>query len=238
MLTMNTRAATLFEGIANNAILMAHGVTEVEQLPDKDLQIGVLLALLQDDAKNQSSYLTWGERHAAGRSRRNAAPRFPGVRRARRQTLRRLGTPSAAGPHVSAGLSRRHREGRRAAAHLSCRSSSSRNLSDAMDWSTSSPWNRFSATKRVKKSGPRFSQQMKAIRWVRWLLQANYRQSLTPILMASIASRSPWNPPRLAVRPIRIWSCARRLYRGAMRPSRVRVALMSWLTRIAPMAPL
>jgi hypothetical protein len=25
------------------------------------LQIGVLLALLQDDAKNQSSYLTWGE---------------------------------------------------------------------------------------------------------------------------------------------------------------------------------
>ena len=61
VLTMNTRAATLFEGIANNAILMAHGVTEVSQLPDDDLQIGVLLALLQDDAKNQSSYLTWGE---------------------------------------------------------------------------------------------------------------------------------------------------------------------------------
>jgi hypothetical protein len=62
VLTMNTRSATLFEGIANNAILMAHGVTEVEQLPDEDLQIGVLLALLQDDAKNQSSYLTWGEK--------------------------------------------------------------------------------------------------------------------------------------------------------------------------------
>ncbi|HYG99777.1 MAG TPA: hypothetical protein VD837_11650 [Terriglobales bacterium] len=62
VLTMNTRAATLFEGIANNAILIAHGVTEVEQLPDEDLQIGVLLALLQDDAKNQSSFLTWGER--------------------------------------------------------------------------------------------------------------------------------------------------------------------------------
>jgi len=61
VLTMNTRAATLFEGIANNAILIAHDVTEVEQLPDEDLQIGVLLALLQDDAKNQSSYLTWGE---------------------------------------------------------------------------------------------------------------------------------------------------------------------------------
>ena len=33
----------------------------MDQLPDEDMQIGVLLALLQDDAKNQSSYLTWGE---------------------------------------------------------------------------------------------------------------------------------------------------------------------------------
>ncbi len=61
VLTMNTRGAALSEGIANNAILMAHGVREVEELPDPDLQLGVLLALLQDDAKNQSSYLTWGE---------------------------------------------------------------------------------------------------------------------------------------------------------------------------------
>ena len=61
VLTMNTRAATLFEGIANNAVLLAHGVTAVEELEDEDLQIGVLLALLQDDAKNQSSYLTWKE---------------------------------------------------------------------------------------------------------------------------------------------------------------------------------
>ena len=64
VLTMNTRAATLFEGLANNAILIAHGVTEVDQLPDEDLQIGVLLALLQDDAKNQSSYMTWSEGRA------------------------------------------------------------------------------------------------------------------------------------------------------------------------------
>ncbi|MFP5205162.1 MAG: hypothetical protein ACLGSH_07385, partial [Acidobacteriota bacterium] len=69
VLTMNTRAATLFEGIANNAILIAHGVTEVDQLPDEDLQIGVLLALLQDDAKNQSSYMTWGE----GREQKHVA---------------------------------------------------------------------------------------------------------------------------------------------------------------------
>ena len=62
VLTMNTRAATLFEGIANNAILIAHGVREVADLPDADLQVGVLLALLQDDAKNQSSWLTWQEK--------------------------------------------------------------------------------------------------------------------------------------------------------------------------------
>lgn len=61
VLTMNSRASTLAEGIANNAILMAYGVTEIDQLPDEDLQIGTLLALLQDDAKNQASYLTWQE---------------------------------------------------------------------------------------------------------------------------------------------------------------------------------
>lgn len=61
VLTMNTRPAALFEGIANNAILMAFGVREVEELPDRDLQLGTLLAHLQDDAKNQSSYLTWKE---------------------------------------------------------------------------------------------------------------------------------------------------------------------------------
>src|SRR5690349_2359839 len=59
ILTMNTRSAALFEGIANNAILIAHGVTDVSELKDPELQIGILLALLQDDAKNQSSYLTW-----------------------------------------------------------------------------------------------------------------------------------------------------------------------------------
>ncbi len=61
VLTMNTRAAALFEGIANHAILIAHGATGPEDLPDQDLQIGVLLALLQDEAKNQSSFLTWKE---------------------------------------------------------------------------------------------------------------------------------------------------------------------------------
>jgi hypothetical protein len=57
--TMNTRGAALSEGIANNALLIAYGVNEISQLPDQDMQIGMLLALLQDDAKNQASYLTW-----------------------------------------------------------------------------------------------------------------------------------------------------------------------------------
>ncbi len=62
VLTMNTRMAVLAEGIANNAILMAYGVTDASELPDRDLELGVQLALLQDDAKNQSSWLTWKEK--------------------------------------------------------------------------------------------------------------------------------------------------------------------------------
>jgi hypothetical protein len=46
VLTMNTRAAALFEGIANNAILIAHGVLDAADLPDRDMEIGALLALL------------------------------------------------------------------------------------------------------------------------------------------------------------------------------------------------
>ncbi len=60
-LTINTRAAALFEGIANNAILIAHGVTEIDALDDPDTQIGVLLAQLQDEAKNHAAWLTWHE---------------------------------------------------------------------------------------------------------------------------------------------------------------------------------
>ena len=79
VLTMNTRAAALFEGIANNAILMAHGVLEVGELPDLNLQIGVLLALLQDDAKNQSSLFDVGRRRGARRRGCYATERLPGL---------------------------------------------------------------------------------------------------------------------------------------------------------------
>jgi hypothetical protein len=61
VLSMNTRYGTLAEGIGNNAVLIAVGLTEVDQVTDDDLQIGLWLAHLQDDAKNQSSYLTWNE---------------------------------------------------------------------------------------------------------------------------------------------------------------------------------
>jgi hypothetical protein len=61
VLTMSTRGAALSEGLANNAMLLAFGVKEIAELPDDDLQIGMLLALMQDDAKNQSSWLTWAE---------------------------------------------------------------------------------------------------------------------------------------------------------------------------------
>lgn len=64
ILTMNSRLSTLAEGIANNAALIAYGLTEVEELPDQDLQIGILLCELQDDAKNQASYLTYKEQVA------------------------------------------------------------------------------------------------------------------------------------------------------------------------------
>ncbi len=66
VLTMNTRGAALSEGLANNAILMAFGATEVAELPDADLKIGTLLALLQDDAKNEASWLTWEEGRPQG----------------------------------------------------------------------------------------------------------------------------------------------------------------------------
>lgn len=33
----------------------------MDQVPDPDLRLGLLLALLQDDAKNQASYLLWHE---------------------------------------------------------------------------------------------------------------------------------------------------------------------------------
>ena len=116
--TMNTRAATLFEGIANNAILIAHGVTGVDEAADEDLQIGVLLALLQDNAKNQFlSHLGRGPR-AAG-SRCHVAPRFSRYRRACQQALRRMGKAPASGPHVSARLPRRHRQSRRPAPQAS-----------------------------------------------------------------------------------------------------------------------
>ena len=137
VLTMNTRAAALFEGIANNAILIAHGVTEVEELPDEDLQIGVLLALLQDDAKNQSSYLTWKE----GRPQDDVAA---ALRRDYLVSDERADKLSGAwgrhpllGPHVPARVPRRHGTRGRAAEAPSARARSCRRCTAAAAWWTS-----------------------------------------------------------------------------------------------------
>ena len=116
VLTMNTRAVTLFEGIANNAILIAHGVTEVGVLPYEYLQIGVLLALLLDDAKNQSSYLTWKEKAAQREVARIPRQGFLVTRETSRQIVWSLGKASAIGANVSACLSFRDRPGSRTAA--------------------------------------------------------------------------------------------------------------------------
>ncbi|MBM4060296.1 MAG: hypothetical protein FJ265_04235 [Planctomycetes bacterium] len=120
--TMNTRAAALYEGIANNAILIAHGVAEVDALPDPDLQIGVLLALLQDDAKNQASWATWAERReraeVAGILRREflvSAERADKLSGAwgRHPLLGRMYLPCyRAGTEKVAELRRRHEPGR------------------------------------------------------------------------------------------------------------------------------
>ena len=61
ILTMNSRYSTLAEGIANSAIFMAYGITEMEDLPDDETRLGVILSLLQDQAKNNASYLKWAE---------------------------------------------------------------------------------------------------------------------------------------------------------------------------------
>ena len=115
VLTMNTRGATLFEGIANNAILMAFGVKEVAELPDEDLQLGTLLCLPAGRRQEPVLLAHLGRGAAAGRGGRHAAGRLPGLGGAGRQALRRLGTPPAARPHVPARLPRGHREGGRAA---------------------------------------------------------------------------------------------------------------------------
>jgi hypothetical protein len=59
--TMNTPAATLCEGIANAALLLAHGVRSIDDL-EEAAQLGVLLARLQDKAKNNASYMLFAER--------------------------------------------------------------------------------------------------------------------------------------------------------------------------------
>jgi hypothetical protein len=59
ILTMNTRHSTLFEGVANAGLVLAHGVRTPEELPSAELKLGMLLAQLEDSAKNNASFYTW-----------------------------------------------------------------------------------------------------------------------------------------------------------------------------------
>lgn len=59
ILTMNTRHSTLFEGIANAGLMLAHGVRTPEELPGAELRLGMLLAQLEDIAKNNASFYTY-----------------------------------------------------------------------------------------------------------------------------------------------------------------------------------
>ena len=81
VLTMNTRGAALFEGIANNAILMAVRRDRGGGAPRRGPAARHAARLLQDDAKNQSLLAHLGGGAAAGRGGRDAAERLPGARR-------------------------------------------------------------------------------------------------------------------------------------------------------------
>jgi hypothetical protein len=59
ILTMNTRHSTLFEGIANAGLLLAHGLRSFAELPSAELKLGVVLAGLEDIAKNNASFYTY-----------------------------------------------------------------------------------------------------------------------------------------------------------------------------------
>ena len=141
VLTMNTRGAALFEGIANNAILIAHGVTEVEQLPGRR-PADRRAAGPAPGRRQEPVVLPHLEgRPAAAGGRRRAAPRLPGLRGARREALRRLGPPPAAGAHVPARLPRRHRARRRPAPPLPARASCCPRSTAAPGWWISQPSN-------------------------------------------------------------------------------------------------
>jgi hypothetical protein len=160
VLTMNTRAATLFEGLANNAILIAHGVNEVEQLPDEDMQIGVLLALLQDDAKNQSSYLTWSENTPKEEVAKSLRRDFlVSEERADKLSGAWDGIPCWAGC-ICRRIAREPTRSLRCAARIP-RSACSRQSTAALEWSTSTPSTRSCEPKRRDRvsSPPKIKRQ-------------------------------------------------------------------------------
>ena len=119
ILAMNTRWGTLAEGIGNNAVLIALGLTEVEQVPDEDLQVGLWLAHLAGRRQERGVVPDLAGRGPSGRRGRDAAARVSRFRGTRRKVRRGMGAPSALRTHESSGLPRGDRGRRGAAAPLS-----------------------------------------------------------------------------------------------------------------------
>ena len=142
VLTMNTRAATLFEGIANNAILIAHGVTGVDQLPDEDLQIGVLLALCRTTPRI-SRPISPGARAARSRKSPRPCATISWSRQSAPISSPAHGDAIHCWPHVSPGLPLRHGKSRGVTPHLPSRPRASGHL--RLQWPawTSKPSTRY-----------------------------------------------------------------------------------------------
>lgn len=77
------------------------------------------MALLLDDAKNQSSFLTWDEGAAQADVAKTLRHDFLVSLERADKLFARVGAASATGPHAPAGVSRGHHEGGRVAAALS-----------------------------------------------------------------------------------------------------------------------
>ena len=148
VLTMNTRAATLFEGIANNAILIAHGVTEIEQLAGRrhaDRRVAGAVAGRRQEPVVVSHL---GRRQAAGGDREDSCAAIFWSAKSAPTSCRAHGD----GIRCWAGcicrrIAREQRKSRRCDGHFP-RSACCRRSTAATAWWTSTPWTKYCGPRR------------------------------------------------------------------------------------------
>lgn len=63
LLSIGTPYSTLAEGVANNALLIAYGADDPQNLPYPSLVTAMYLAKLQDEAKSYASWCTWHDKN-------------------------------------------------------------------------------------------------------------------------------------------------------------------------------